>query len=49
MFNLSKKIFMDCYDAGDFPGLWGHDNPKDAIFYRSRTIFGVNFANFPLL
>ena len=29
--------------------LWGHENPQDPIFARSRTGFVLTFVNFPLL
>ena len=47
--NLSKKLVVDCYAGADFAVLWGHENPQDLIFARSRTGFVVTFANFPLL
>ena len=49
MFNLSKKLVVDCYDDADFAGLWGHENPQDPIFARSRTRFVVTFSIIPLL
>ena len=42
-------MVVDCYDNAYFAGLWGHENPQDPIYARSRTIFVVTFANFPLL
>ena len=45
VFNTSKKLVVDCYADADFTGLWGHENPQDPIFARSRT----GFANFLLL
>ena len=35
---------MDCYANADFAGLWGHENPQDPIFARSRTSFVVIFG-----
>ena len=49
VFNPSKKLVVDCYADEYFPGLWGHENPQDPIFDRSRTGFVVTFVNFPLL
>ena len=49
LFYPSKKLVMDCYDDANFAGLWGHENPQDPIFDRSRTVFVVTFANCPLL
>ena len=49
MFNPSKKLVVDCYSDAYFARLWGHENPQDHIFARSRTGFVVTFANFPLL
>ena len=40
---------VDCYADADFAGLWGHEDPQDPIFARSRTVFVVTFYNFPLL
>ena len=37
VFNPSKKLVVDCYADADFAGLWGHENPQDPIFARSRT------------
>ena len=49
VFNPSKKLVVDCYDDAYFAGLWGHEDPQDPICARSRTVFVVTFANFPLL
>ena len=49
VFNPSKKLVVDCYADANFAGLWGHENPQDRIYARSRTEFVVTFANFPLL
>ena len=49
LFNPSKKMVVDCYADADFAGLWGHEDPQDPIFARSRTGFLVTFAKFPLL
>ena len=49
VFNPSKKLVVDCYADADFAGLWGHEDPQDRIFARSRTGFVVTFANCPLL
>ena len=49
VFNLSKKLVVDCYADADFAGLWGHENPQDPIYGRSRTGFVVNVSNFFLL
>ena len=49
VFNPSKKLVVDFYADADYGGLWGHENPQDPIFARSRTGFVVTFANFPLL
>ena len=40
---------VDCYSDTNFTGLWGHENPQDHIFHRSRTRFVVSFSNFSLL
>ena len=47
VFNLSKKMVVDCYDDVDFAGMWGHANPQDPICARSRTGFVATFANCP--
>ena len=44
-----KKLVVDCYASADFEGLWGHEDPQDPIFAKSRTGFVVTFANCPLL
>ena len=49
VFNLSKKLVVDCYADTDFAGLWGHEDPQDPICARSRNAFVVNFANCPIL
>ena len=49
VFNPSKKLVVDCYADADFAGLWGHEDPQDPIFARSRTGFVVTFSNCPLL
>ena len=49
VFNPSKKRMVDCYVDADFSILWGHENPQDPIFDRSRTVFVVTFSNCPLL
>ena len=49
VFNLSKKLVVDCYADADFAGLWGHEDPQDPICARSRTGFVVTFANCYLL
>ena len=49
MFIPSKKLVVDCYACADFAGLWGHEDPQDPIYARSRTVFVVTFANCPLL
>ena len=49
VFNLPKKLVVDCYDDADFAGLWGHEDPQDPICAIIRTGFVVNFSNFPLL
>ena len=43
VFNLSKKLVVDCYADADFAGLWGYVDPQDPIFARSRTGFVVIF------
>ena len=48
-FNPSKKLVVGCDADADFAGLWGHRDPQDPIFARSRTEFVVTFANCPLL
>ena len=48
VFNISKKLVVDCYDDKYFAGLWGHANPQDPVFARSRTGFVATFSNFPL-
>ena len=45
VFNLSKKLVVDCYADTYFAGLWGHVDPQDPIFARSRTGRMVTFAN----
>ena len=45
VFNPSKKLVVDCYADADFAGLWGHENPRDPIFTRSRTGFVIAFSN----
>ena len=49
MFNISKKLVVDCYADTYFAGLWGHEDPQDPICARSRTIFVVTFSNCYLL
>ena len=49
VFNIPKKLVVDCYDDADFAGLWGHENPQNPICARSRTVFVVTFSNCPLL
>ena len=49
VFNLYKKLVMDCYDYADFMGLWGHENNQDHIYDKSRNVFVVKFSNCPLL
>ena len=49
VFNLSKKLVVDCYADADFAGLWGHENPQDPICNKMRTGCVVTFANFHLL
>ena len=49
MFNPSNKLVVDCYADANFAGLWGHEDPQDPIFARSRNGFMVTFANCPLL
>ena len=49
VFNLSKKLVMDCYDDADFAGLWGHEDTQDTICARNRIGFVVTVANCPLL
>ena len=44
VFNLSKKLVVDCYADTYFAGLWGHVYPQDPICARSRTGFVVIFA-----
>ena len=48
VFNPSKKLLVYCYADADFAGLWGHEDPQDAIFHRSITVFVVIFANCPV-
>ena len=49
VFNTSKKLVVDFYADAYFAGLWGHKNPQDPIFAKSRTGFVVTFSNLPLL
>ena len=37
VFNLYKKLVVDCYADAYFAGLWGHEDPQDPICARSRT------------
>ena len=47
--NPSKKLVVRCYADADFAGIWGHENPLEPIFDRSRNGFVVTFTNCPLL
>ena len=49
VFNLSKKLVVDCYADADFAGLWGHENPQDPICAGSRTGLEVKCSNCPIL
>ena len=49
VFNLSKKLVIDCHADADFAGLWGRKNPQDPIFARSWTVFLANLNNCLLL
>ena len=49
VFNPYKKLVVCCYSDVDFAGLWGHENPQDPIFAKSRTGFVVTFDNFLIL
>ena len=49
MCNPSKKLVVDCYADAYFAVLWGHEDPQDPIYVRSRTGSVVTFANCPLL
>ena len=49
VFIPSKKLVVDCYADADFAGLWGHEDPQEPIFARSRTGFVITFSNCPLL
>ena len=49
VFNISKNLVVYWYDDADFARLWGHEYPQYPICSRSRTVFVVIFANFPLL
>ena len=49
VFNPPKKLLVYFYADEDFAGLWGHENPQDPIFARSRTVFVVTFSIIPLL
>ena len=48
VYDPSKKLVVDCYSDAYFLELWGHENPQDPIFPRSRTGFVVTFSNSPL-
>ena len=48
VYEPSKKLVVDCYSDAYFLELWGHENPQDPIFPRSRTGFVVTFSNSPL-
>ena len=48
VFNLSKKLVVDCYADADFAVLWENENPQDPICARSRTGFVGTFDNCPL-
>ena len=49
VFNQFMKLVVDCYADEEFLGLWGHEDPQDPIFSRSRTRFVANVANGTLL
>ena len=49
VFNMSKKIMVDCYADAYFAGMWVHGNPKDPIFSRIINGFVVTFSNCLLL
>ena len=49
VFNPYNKMVVDRYADADFAGIWGHENPQDPIYDRSRTGFVVNFTNYTLL
>ena len=49
LFNPSKKLVLYFYADADFAGMWGHENPQDPIFARSRTGFVVTFSNCHIL
>ena len=48
VFNIYKKLVVDCYDDSDFAGLWGHENPQNHVCDRIRNGFVVTFPNKPL-
>ena len=49
MFNLSKKLLVDCYAGAYFAIMWGHEDPQYPICARNRTRYVVTFANCHLL
>ena len=44
VFNIYKKLVVDCYAYAYFAGLWGYEDPQDPICARSRTGFMVTFT-----
>ena len=45
VFSPPKKLVVYGHADKYFAGLWGHENPQDPIFDRSRTVFVVTFSN----
>ena len=45
VFNISKKLVVECYADADFAGLWEHENLQEPICARSSTEFVVTFSN----
>ena len=49
IFKPCKDSIVDCYVDADFAGLFGHEDPLDPIYVRSRTGFVITMANCPLV
>ena len=47
VFNPYKRLVVDYYAYVYFTGLWGHDNPQDPIFTKSRNGSEATFFHFP--
>ena len=48
LYPRAESFKLDCYPDADFDGMYGHELPTYLACVKSRTVFIITFADFPV-